>query len=49
MADGSPPSHRGLQTKDFLPYYEQIIGRPLAQAKEEYNREVYAMWQKYWK
>ncbi|HEY4134798.1 MAG TPA: extracellular solute-binding protein [Alphaproteobacteria bacterium] len=49
VADGSPPSHRALQTKDFLPYSEQIVGRPLAQAKEQYNREVYAMWQKYWK
>jgi iron(III) transport system substrate-binding protein len=49
MADGSPPSHKGLQTKDFLPYAEQIVGRPLALAEEQYNRETYAMWQKYWK
>ncbi|HEY4134799.1 MAG TPA: extracellular solute-binding protein [Alphaproteobacteria bacterium] len=49
VADGSPPSHKGLQTKDFLPYADQIIGKKLIQADEQYNREMYAMWQKYWK
>jgi iron(III) transport system substrate-binding protein len=49
VADGSPPSHKGLQTKDFLPYADQVVGRQLIQADEQYNREMYAMWQKYWK
>lgn len=48
-ADGSPPSHKGLQTKDFVVYAEQIVGRQLVQADEEHKREVYEMWQKYWK
>ncbi|HEY4134797.1 MAG TPA: extracellular solute-binding protein [Alphaproteobacteria bacterium] len=49
VADGSPPSHKGLQTEAFLPYADEIVGRPLIQADEKYNRETYAMWQKYWK
>ncbi len=49
VSDGSPPSHKGLQTVEFLPYADQIVGRKLIQADEQYNREMYAMWQKYWK
>jgi len=48
-ADGSPPSHKALQTKEFVVYAEQIVGRPLIQANAEYTREVYEMWRKYWK
>lgn len=48
-ADNSPPSHKGLQTKEFVVYADQVVGRHLAQADEQYKREVYEMWQKYWK
>jgi iron(III) transport system substrate-binding protein len=49
MADNSPPSHKGLQIKELLPYADQVVGRPLIQADEQYNRDMYAIWQKYWK
>lgn len=48
-ADRAPPSHKALQRKEFIAYADEVIGRPHIQADEEFNREVYAMWQKYWK
>jgi iron(III) transport system substrate-binding protein len=48
-ADHSPPSHKALQRKEFLAYPDQIIGRQLVQADEHYKREVFKMWQQYWK
>jgi iron(III) transport system substrate-binding protein len=49
VAEGSPPSHRGMQIKEFVVYADEVVGRPLIQANEAYLREVYDMWQKYWK
>lgn len=48
-ADGSPPSHKALQTADFLAYPEQTVGRRLVQADEGNKREVFEMWERYWK
>jgi iron(III) transport system substrate-binding protein len=49
VAEGSPPSHKAMQTKEFVVYADQIVGRKLVQGNEAYLREVYDMWQKYWK
>jgi iron(III) transport system substrate-binding protein len=49
VADGSPPSHKALQRKEFIPYADEVIGKHLAQADEQYNREVFAIWRQYWK
>lgn len=49
IADHSPPSHKALQRKEFVVYADQVVGRRLVQADEQYNREVYGIWQKYWK
>ena len=48
VSDHSPPSHKALQRKEFVVYADQVIGKHLVQADEQYNREVYAIWQKYW-
>ena len=48
-ADGSPPSHKALQTADFLVYADQTVGRRLVQADERYKREVNEMWERWWK
>jgi iron(III) transport system substrate-binding protein len=48
-ADQSPPSHKALQRKEFLAYPDEVIGRQLVQANEDYKREVFEMWQQYWK
>ena len=48
-SDLSPPSHKALQHKEFVIYADQVVGRQLAQANEDYKREVYEMWQQYWK
>jgi iron(III) transport system substrate-binding protein len=49
IADGSPPSNKALQRNDFLAYPDQVVGRHLVQADQQYNREVFAMWNQYWK
>jgi ABC-type Fe3+ transport system substrate-binding protein len=48
VSDNSPPSHKALQRKEFVVYADQVIGKKLVQADEQYNREVYAIWQQYW-
>jgi hypothetical protein len=49
VADGSPPSHKALQTREFIIYADQVVGRHLVQPDERYKREVFEMWEKYWK
>ncbi len=49
ICDNSPPSHKALQRKEFVIYADEVLGKKLVQADEQYNREVYALWQQYWK
>jgi ABC-type Fe3+ transport system substrate-binding protein len=49
VADASPPSHKALQRKEFLAYPDEVIGKRLIQADAQYTREVYDMWEQYWK
>jgi iron(III) transport system substrate-binding protein len=49
VADYAPPSHKALQRKEFVVYADEVIGKHLVQADEQYNREVYAIWQQHWK
>ena len=49
VAGGSPPSHKALQTSDFLVYVDPTVGRRLVQADERYTREVFEMWDRYWR
>ena len=49
VSDHSPPSHKAMQRREFVVYADQVVGRHLIQADEKYNREVYAIWQQYWK
>lgn len=49
IADSGPPPHKALQLPAFILYPEEIRGHRLVQGDEQYKREVYAMWQKYWK
>ena len=49
VAEGSPPSHRGLQVPEMTVYPEKTLGRHLVQGKEEDVPEIYATWRQYWK
>jgi ABC-type Fe3+ transport system substrate-binding protein len=48
VADGSPPSNKALQRKEFLAYPGEILGRHIVQGDARLNREVFAIWNKYW-
>lgn len=49
VADSAPPSHKALQRKEFLAYPAEVVGRHLMQADMQYLKEVYDMWNQYWK
>jgi ABC-type Fe3+ transport system substrate-binding protein len=51
VADDSPPIHKDLQTKDFLPFPEQIVGKNIAfrdPGLEEEHGELLELWNPYW-
>ena len=48
VADGSPPSNKALQRKEFLAYPDETVGRHLVQADMRLNRDMFAIWNKYW-
>lgn len=50
-ADDSPPIHKEMQTRDFLPFPEQIIGKTIAfrdPGLEEEHDELLELWNPYW-
>ena len=49
VAEGSPPSHKGLQIPEMTVYPEKTLGRNLVQGREIHVPEIYATWRKYWK
>jgi iron(III) transport system substrate-binding protein len=49
VADSGPPPHKALQLPEFIPYAEEVRGHQLAEGDEQYKREVFKVWQQYWK
>lgn len=51
VADDSPPIHKELQTREFMPFPEQILGKKIAfrdPGLEEEHDELLELWNPYW-
>lgn len=50
-ADDSPPIHKGLQTRRFMPFPDQILGKKIAfrdPGLEEKHDQLLELWNPYW-
>lgn len=50
-ADDSPPIHKDMQTREFMPFPEQIVGKKIAfrdPGLEEEHDELLELWNPYW-
>jgi iron(III) transport system substrate-binding protein len=48
VADNSPPAHKDLQQKQFLPFAEKLAGKKVSSRHQEHEEAVFAIWEKYW-
>jgi iron(III) transport system substrate-binding protein len=48
VSTNAEPSHQDLQRKEFLVFADEVAGKKTAAAENKQEKEVYALWEKYW-